>query len=138
MGSGKRHLGGPAMKLGLVAGLAISLGSATCAHAPLAATSVTTFTEAQAATGKVVRVVGIAQREKLGDSVATQDLNIRCQEPRFPDGAIGKQVTVEGKLEVVMDPEATIGPNGELSQGTAPGTSSFVIRSCALRSPVQP
>jgi hypothetical protein len=55
-----------------------------------------------------------------------------CLAPRFPDARLGQPVVVEGLLERTDEFQATKGPNGEISQGTEPGTSSYVIRTCAL------
>lgn len=91
---------------------------------------VRSLSEAREAVGKVVRVRGRAQREKLGDLVDTPALNVLCLDYRFPEDLIGKTVTVEGKLELTGEFGATVGPSGEISQGTEPGTSMFVIRHC--------
>jgi len=89
--------------------------------------------EADAAVGKVVRVSGTAQREKLGDSIAFGELRVVCLAPRFPDERIGKAVTVEGKLDRSDRFNATVDERGAISQGTAPGTFTYSIAACALR-----
>ena len=93
---------------------------------------VTSRAEAKAAVGKRVRVHGTAERDKLGDAVSSQGFSIVCLAPRFPDARLGQPVVVEGLLERTDEFQATKGPNGEISQGTEPGTSSYVIRICAL------
>lgn len=93
---------------------------------------VTSQTEAKAAVGKRVRVRGTAERDKLGDAVSSQRFSVVCLSPRFPDARLGQPVVVEGLLELTDELQATKGPNGEVSQGTEPGTSSYVIRMCAL------
>ncbi|MSP63399.1 MAG: hypothetical protein EXR72_24265 [Myxococcales bacterium] len=108
-------------------------GRETRAAAVAFGPSVATIAEAQAASGKVVRVTGKAQREKLGDSVDTPGLSVICMGPRFPDDRIGQTVTAEGTIELTEELQATVGPNGEISQGTEPGTSSWVLRRCTLR-----
>jgi hypothetical protein len=93
---------------------------------------VTSRAEAKAAVGKRVRVHGTAERDKLGDAVSSQGFSIVCLAPRFPDARLGQPVVVEGLLERTDEFQATKGPNGEISQGTESGTSSYVIRTCAL------
>ena len=93
---------------------------------------VTSFTEADERTGQVIRVQGTAQREKIGDSVDSPSLNVICVDTRFPDDRIGTPVTVEGKLEITQDFAATVGPDGEISQGTAGGVFLYVIYDCRL------
>lgn len=104
---------------------------AAAAQAP--AVTVATLAEAKAAQGKLVRVTGTAQREKLIDSVDTPGLTVLCQGTRLPDDVIGKQVTVEGTLELTSEAEATVNAKGEISQGTEPGASYYVLRACARR-----
>ena len=89
--------------------------------------------EAKAAVGKRVRVRGVAERDKLGDAVSSQGFSVVCLAPRFPRARLGQPIEVEGVLELTDDFQATTGPDGEISQGTAPGTSSYVIRTCTLR-----
>jgi hypothetical protein len=96
------------------------------------ASVVTSRAEAKAAVGKRVRVHGTAERDKLGDAVSSQGFSIVCLAPRFPDARLGQPVVVEGLLERTDEFQATKAPNGEISQGTEPGTSSYVIRTCVL------
>lgn len=113
-----------------------SLGLFECVKevAPLRkAPKLSNLAQAQSAVGNIVQVSGTAQREKLGDAVQTPFLHVRCQEPRFSDELIGKTVTVEGQLELVTEPAATVGPNGEISQGTESSSTSWVLRTCVLR-----
>ena len=94
---------------------------------------VATLAEARAAIGRLVRVTGTAQREKLGDSVDTPGLTVICVGHRFPDERIGKMVAVEGVLVETSEFEATVNAKGEVSQGTEPGVSLYVIRACIQR-----
>lgn len=89
--------------------------------------------EARAAVGKRVRVHGTAERDKLGDAVSVQGFSVVCLAPRFPDARLAQPVEVEGVLERTDEFQATKGPTGEISQGTEPGTFTYVIRRCALR-----
>lgn len=97
------------------------------------ATVVANRTEAKAAVGKRVRVRGIAERDKLGDAVSSHGFSVVCLAPRFPEALLDQAVEVEGVLELGDAFQATTGPDGEISQGTAPGTSSYVIQTCTLR-----
>lgn len=97
------------------------------------ATLIATHDEARAALGKMVQVRGTVQREKLGDTINVGDLSVRCTDFQFPDASVGGSVTAEGKLEIMSDEPATTSPNGEISQGTEGGGSSFVIRNCVVR-----
>lgn len=89
--------------------------------------------DARSAVGKLVRIRGTVQREKLGDTVNIGDLSVRCEDFRFDDAAVGHTVTAEGTLAVVRDEPASISTTGEISQGTEVGGSSFVIRHCIVR-----
>lgn len=89
--------------------------------------------DARAALGKIVRIRGTVQREKLGDTINIGDLSIRCEDFRFPDAVIGHTATAEGTLEIVYDEPATVSPRGEISQGTEVSGASFVIRRCVVR-----
>lgn len=89
--------------------------------------------DARAAVGKVVRIRGTVQREKLGDTINVGDLSVRCEDFRFPDAVVGHTATAEGTLAVVRDEPATVSASGEISQGTEGGGSSFVIRHCVAR-----
>lgn len=88
--------------------------------------------DAEASIGKVVRVRGPVQRAKLGDAVEAHGLLIVCLGDRLPDATIGAEVVIEGELDRTEQFQATTGPSGEISQGTAPGTSTWVIRGCKL------
>jgi hypothetical protein len=94
---------------------------------------VTNRAEAKAAIGKRVHVRGVAERDKLGDAVSSQGFSVVCLAPRFPQAQIDQPIDVEGILELTDAFQATTGPKGEISQGTAPGTSSYVIQTCTLR-----
>jgi hypothetical protein len=89
--------------------------------------------DARAAVGKVVRIRGTVQREKLGDTINVGDLSVRCEDFRFPDDAVSHTTTAEGTLAVVRDEPATVSARGEISQGTEDGGSSFVLRHCVVR-----
>lgn len=97
------------------------------------AVELTTGAELGAAIGKLVRVRGTAQREKLGDSVSLGGGRLVCFDQRFPDDRIGQEVTVEGLLARREDLGATVGPDGAVSQGVAPGTAIWTLAGCALR-----
>jgi hypothetical protein len=88
--------------------------------------------EAKAAIGKRVRVRGVARREKLGDSVSSPSFTVVCLEPRFPHARLDQPIVVEGLLELTDAFQATIGSDGSISQGTMPGTSTFVMRACTV------
>ncbi|MCS6916028.1 MAG: hypothetical protein RMK29_13395 [Myxococcales bacterium] len=94
---------------------------------------VTTLSEARSAVGKLVRVRGTAQREKMGDAIDAPGLNVVCPDWRLPDQDLGQQVTVEGRLELTSEGAAVVGPGGEISQGTEPGLSYWVLRGCVRR-----
>ena len=94
---------------------------------------VATNDEARKAVGKLVRVHGTVQREKLGDTVNVGDLSIRCVDFRFPDAVVGQAATAEGTLDITRDEPATTNAAGEISQGSEDGVSSFVIRNCVAR-----
>jgi hypothetical protein len=96
-------------------------------------TVITTNAEARAAVGKLVQVSGTVHREKLGDTVNSGDLSVRCPDFRFPDASVNKVATAEGTLEIVTDEAATVSPAGEHSQGFEVESSSFVIRHCTAR-----
>lgn len=97
------------------------------------AVEITTGAELGPAIGKLVRVRGTAEREKMGDSVRLGGGRLVCFDQRFPDDRIGQEVTVEGLLARRTDLGATVGPNGEVSQGVAPGTAVWTLSNCALR-----
>ena len=100
--------------------------------APETPTVITTRREALAAVGKVVQIRGTVQREKLGDTVNVGALSVRCPDFRFPDASTGSTVTAEGKLELVFEEDSTM-LNGEISQGTKGGGSTFEIYHCVVR-----
>ncbi len=81
--------------------------------------------------GEVVEVRGSVVRAKLGDLVQAEGFSVYCTGQRLPDALIGQVVTVRGKL-AERDTGARETPDGAISQGTAPGTRSLVIASCAL------
>ena len=89
--------------------------------------------DARAAVGKVVRIHGTVQREKLGDTINVGDLSVRCEDLRIPDAVVGHTATAEGTLEIVRDEPATVSACGEISQGNEVGEASFVIRHCVVR-----
>lgn len=97
------------------------------------ASLITSNDEARRAVGKLVRVRGTVQREKLGDTINAGDLSVRCVDFRFPDVVVGQSATAEGMLEIAHDELATTSDAGEVSQGMAGGGSSFVIRDCVAR-----
>ena len=97
------------------------------------ASLVATNDEARKAVGKLVRVHGTVQREKLGDTVNVGDLSVRCVDFRFPDAVVGQVATAEGTLAVARDEPAITNAAGEISQGTEDAVSSFVIRNCVAR-----
>ena len=114
----------------------IAAAAALPACVPGAGTKVATigsFAEAKAELGRTVRVSGVVQREKMGDTIDAPGLNVMCQSERFADEVVGTTVTVEGKLTLVEGPVATVGPNGEISQGYEAGTAYYVLEGCARR-----
>lgn len=90
-----------------------------------------TAAEVRAAVGQRVRVRGPVSREKLGDSVTVDGIDILCPDLRLPDGVAAAEL--EGRLEQWEPPVATVGPRGEISQGVAAGTRRWVLRDCAAR-----
>lgn len=91
--------------------------------------TVTSFAELKAADGKVVRVRGKVQHEKLGDAVLVEDgLDVLCPDLRLPDGVT--EATLEGRLELWSPPVAEVNDRGEISQGVAEGTRRWVLRDC--------
>jgi len=94
---------------------------------------ITTNHEARAAVGKVVRISGTVQREKLGDTVNVGGLFVRCPDFRFPNASTGSTVTAEGKLDIVVEEDETLSPNGDHNQGYKGGGSTFVIYHCVVR-----
>jgi hypothetical protein len=94
---------------------------------------IATNDDARKAVGKLVRVHGTVQREKLGDTVNVGDLSVRCADFRFPDAVVGLTATAEGTLDITRDEPATTNAAGEISQGTEDGMSSFVLRNCVAQ-----
>lgn len=99
--------------------------------APAAAagpTVVTTFAEVKAAAGKLVRVSGKVFREKLGDGVMVDGLDILCPDLRLPEDVV--EAALEGRLELWEPPVAETNAKGEISQGVAEATARWVLRDC--------
>jgi len=96
-------------------------------------TVITTNAEARAAVGKVVQVSGTIHREKLGDTVNSGELSVRCPDFRFPEALVNKVGTAEGTLEIVTDEAVTVSPAGEHGQGFDVESSTFVLRGCTAR-----
>jgi hypothetical protein len=129
---------------GLAAALALSGGCAKDKDmapsepgesAPAAAgerTLVTSAAEMRAAKGKHVEMSGQVERAKLGDVVSGDGFSIVCTGRRLDDASMGTTVTVHGVLEVSDAFAATIGPNGEVSQGTEPGSFTWFIHDCEV------
>lgn len=61
------------------------------------------------------------------------DLSVVCVDVRVANDRIGTSGTMEGTLDRTEQFQATVGPNGEISQGTAPGASTWILRGCKLR-----
>jgi hypothetical protein len=80
-----------------------------------------------------VRVRGVLERDKLGDTVNAAGFSVACLKPRFPMSRLEQSVVVEGVLNLSDDFRATKEPNGETSQGTEPGTLTYSIGVCTLR-----
>jgi hypothetical protein len=89
---------------------------------------VTTFAEVKAAAGKLVRVSGKVFREKLGDGVMVDGLDILCPDVRLPADVV--EATLEGRLELWEPPVAETNAKGEISQGVEEGTARWVLRDC--------
>jgi hypothetical protein len=73
------------------------------------------------------------RRAKLGDMLQSAALTVHCTN-RLPDHLLEQTVTVEGEL-FEQDTGATEGPRGALSQGTPPGTRSWMLEACELIAP---
>jgi len=97
--------------------------------APTGPAIVETIDEAVAAKGKLARVRGTAQREKLGDTIEIGALSILCVGATFPKDTIGKPIEAEGTLGVTDRYEARVGSNGEHSAGVE--GSVWVLEHCA-------
>jgi hypothetical protein len=93
---------------------------------------VTNETQAKAAIGKRVRVQGIAERLKLGDTVASEGLGVICLDQRFPDSRLNRPITVEGVLELTDAFAATVDEYGGITQGTEPGSWAYFINACTV------
>lgn len=89
----------------------------------------------RASSGKVVEVTGEIERGKLGDIVSGDGFSIVCTGRRVDDALVGSTATVRGKLEVTDAFQATVGPNGEISQGTEPGLMTWFIHDCEVVKP---
>lgn len=94
---------------------------------------ITNSADAKAAVGMRVRVRGVLERDKLGDTVNAAGFSVVCLNPRFPMARLDQPVVVEGVLDLSGDFQATREPNGEISQGTEPGTLTYSIGVCTLR-----
>jgi hypothetical protein len=91
--------------------------------------TVASFAEVKAAAGKVVRVTGTVQHEKLGDTIILADgLDILCPDVRLGDDVTA--ATLEGTLELWEPPAAQVNDKGEISQGVEEGTARWVLRGC--------
>ncbi len=91
--------------------------------------TVTSFAEVKAADGKLVRVTGKIQHEKMGDTILLPDgLDILCPDFRVRDDAA--EATLEGTLTLWEPPVAETNDKGEISQGVAEGTTRWVLRGC--------
>ncbi|HUQ01290.1 MAG TPA: hypothetical protein VM261_02290 [Kofleriaceae bacterium] len=91
--------------------------------------TVSSFAEVKAADGKVVRVTGKIQHEKLGDTVILADgLDILCPDFRVRDDVT--EATLEGQLELWEPPVAGTNDKGEISQGVTEPTTRWVLRGC--------
>jgi len=98
-----------------------------------ASRDITNSADAKAAVGMRVRVRGVLERDKLGDTVNAAGFSVVCLNPRFPVARLDQPVVVEGVLDLSGDFQATREPNGEISQGTEPGTLTYSIGVCTLR-----
>jgi hypothetical protein len=92
---------------------------------------ITKGSEMRGQMGKVVRLRGQLDRAKLGDIIEGPGFSVYCIDKRFADALLGNQVTVQGTLGV-RDTGAKVYPDGSISQGTPPGTSSTVLKNCKL------
>src|ERR1041385_1513885 len=77
---------------------------------------ITSYAEAKDAVGQRVRVLGIAEREKLGDAVTSKGFSVTCLSPRFSKEQLDQLIEVEGVLELTDEFQATVGPNGQITQ----------------------
>lgn len=81
------------------------------------------------AVGKLVQVRGRVDRVKLGQQITADGFSIVCTGNAHDDDVIGTTITVSGVLARV-DTGATVNDKGEISQGTEPGTETWMIRDC--------
>jgi hypothetical protein len=106
--------------------------AAACAGPQVAGeTSPPLVTTADGHVGTVVRVRGHVVRAKFADLVQGEGLSVYCLGERLPDALIDTIVTVQGTL-AERDTGARETPDGAISQGTAPGTTSLVIEGCEV------
>ncbi len=87
--------------------------------------------ELAARAGQRVRVRGPVERQKLGDAVVVDGVDILCPDLRLPEG--NGVAELEGRLERWAPPVAEVGPGGEVSQGVEPGTRQWILRDCVRR-----
>ena len=116
----------PTAKLQQVAA-AQAAAAAEVEPAQAAPALIATAEQASAAIDQLVRVVGEAQDAKLSAVVAKGELLVYCMErgedgvlaeTRWPEGTVGQQVAVTGTLVSSDQFVATVGDEGEISQGT--------------------
>lgn len=81
--------------------------------------------------GKDVRLRGRVDRAKLGDVIQGSGFSVYCLDKRFPESLLGTEITVTGRL-TVRDFSAKEQADGSITQGTAPGTLSYVLENCEL------
>ncbi len=81
------------------------------------------------AVGQRVHVRGRVDRVKLGDQITADGFSVVCTGTPQDDDVIGTTITVSGVL-VQVDTGATVNAKGEISQGTEPGTATWMIRDC--------
>jgi hypothetical protein len=89
---------------------------------------------ARASLGQVVSVAGIGRHTKAADSVEASGFSVYCLGAQLPDDRFDQPVTAHGRLELTDDLSATVGPSGEMSQGTEPGSLSYVLKDCTFLS----
>ena len=106
---------------------------APVAETPTDPVVLTSRADLAGARGARVVVSGTVQREKPGDAIVAEGLDLLCPDFRFADEQVGAVVTVEGTLGKQETPAATVGPNGEISQGPSMPTVRWVLSGCTLR-----
>ena len=79
---------------------------------------------------KRIRMRGHVVRAKLGDMVQASAFSAYCTD-RLPDARMNTTVTVEGVLFEADTGAKEIAP-GIVGQGTAPGTTSWMLKECVL------